>query len=171
MVAIPLRRGKALSWGLVVPSGNSSMSWLGRNALSTLHSLYQSAGHQQRRFRLSFKALVIDYLGSKQLEACFMTAARRKMTVQLKATKKKVKLLDSGLLLHRDGYEDCLSYQARRGIRCYRNFKTAFEGSTFFSYDKKEIEKGAYAILFLRLVASKSNWATDSFTSCFWHWV
>jgi len=64
MVAIPLRRGKALSWGLVVPSGNSSMSWLGRNALSTLHSLYQSAGDQQRRFRLSFKALVIDHLDS-----------------------------------------------------------------------------------------------------------
>ena len=37
------------------------------------------------------KPWFIDHLGSKQLEACFMTAARRKMTVQLKATKKKVK--------------------------------------------------------------------------------
>jgi len=175
------------------------MSWLGRNALSTLHSLLvinkDGLGCPSNLWFIdhldpalstaSIRVLVInkdglgcpskpwfiDHLGSKQLEACFMTAARRKMTVQLKATKKKVKPLDSGLPLHRDGYEDCLSYQARRGIRCYRNFKTAFEGSTFFSYDKKEIEKGAYAILFLRLVASRSNWATDSFTSCFWHWV
>ena len=97
MVAIPLRRGKALSWGLVVPSGNSSMSWLGRNALSTLHSLYQSAGDQQRRFGLSFKALVYRSFGLSTLHSLYQSAGDQQRRFRLSFKALVIDHLDSAL--------------------------------------------------------------------------
>ena len=268
MVAIPLRRGKALSWGLVVPSVNSSMSWLGRNALSTLHSLYQSAGDQQRRFRLSFKALVYRSFGLSTLHNLYQSAGHQQRRFRLSFKplvyrsfglstlhslyqsagdqQRRFRLSFKALVYRSFGLSTLHSlYQSaghqQRRFRLsfkalvYRSFGLQAVRSMFYdsgqtqddgfieSYEEESqtfrtvgfrftemamgivlateravgydvigalrlhskarpfslmtkrrlqiIEKGAYAILFLRLVASRSNQAADSFTSCFWHWV